>query len=135
TEGTRLIRYGGEHSSIVLVQQQFGTGGILDGLVRADVVEMGMGIHDVLHPEPFLPDDPQNFRGVVPGIDDHRLPGFIVCKNEAVHLERAYDESPEDHSCCIPFSSVTRVWSLCLPHGHVQRHFLALSNRSSAAQS
>ncbi|MCU1224501.1 MAG: hypothetical protein JWQ42_2594 [Edaphobacter sp.] len=70
---------------------------MLEELGSGDVVDVGVGDDDLLDGEAVLLEDADDAGYLVTRIDDDGLAGYLVTKDGAVALEKAYGEDFVDH--------------------------------------
>ena len=78
------------------MNEQFGTGGLLQQPVGADMVEMAVGVDDLFDQQaPFRNLGEDQFT-VCPRIDNHSHAGPLAAEHEAVDPKLSYHDDIED---------------------------------------
>ncbi len=88
-----------QQSIVILVQQDGRSRGRAQLHGSADVVDVGMGDHDLLDLQIVLADDGQHVVNIVAGIDHHGFARCVVADDRAIALQRAHLDDFVDHNC------------------------------------
>jgi hypothetical protein len=86
-----------QKSIIILIEQDWCTGGDAEFHGSADVVDVSVGDDDVFDLQVVLTDESENVLNVVPRIDDHGFAGALVADDGAVALQGSDWEDFVDH--------------------------------------
>ena len=88
-----------DHGEVELVVEDGSAGEGFETGCAGDVVDVGVGDHDLLDGEAMFPEQGEDTGDVVAGVDDDGFAGAFVTEDGAVAPERAYGKDFVDHRC------------------------------------
>ena len=82
---------------VVLIEEDWGSGELLEAVGAGDVVDVGVGDEDLLDDKVVLGEEGEDEGDVVAGVDDDGFVGGLVAEDGAVALERPDGDDFVDH--------------------------------------